>query len=261
MLLFFAIAAGLVAIYLLVQTVRPLVESGVVTAAEWQRVEDESLQLLERRDQLLAELQELEFEAALHKIDARDLEALRARYALEAVELDKRIDARREAYDGRIEAQVEQTLADAARKRAEAQGAGDRAANGAANGAANVEAPSKPPNEPPQSPPEAPGEPGPSLSKGEAAPAAEPPADPAPVAPGGTDDDAEDGPKAAIVLAPGQSPSGDCAQCGTALAPDARFCDGCGAKVMRACANCGTANRLGAKFCKACGERVDGEGA
>ncbi len=259
MLLFFAIAAGLVAIYLLVQTVRPLVESGVVTAAEWQRVEDESLQLLERRDQLLAELQELEFEAALHKIDARDLEALRTRYALEAVELDKQIDARREVYDGRIDAQVEQTLADAARKRADRDGGG---AEGASTDAADAS----------QAAPEARAKPAASLSKGEAAAetgSAAAGAQAAPAKPAASPDEgaesgalgAADEPGAAIVLGPGEVPTGDCAQCGTALAADARFCDGCGAKVMRACAHCGSANRLGAKFCKACGERVDGEGA
>ncbi|MCB9542338.1 MAG: hypothetical protein H6703_07825, partial [Myxococcales bacterium] len=125
MLLLLAIAAGLVALYLLAQTVRPLFESGVVTAEEWQRVEDESLTLLQRRDQLLEELRDLEFEAALNKVDARDLDAMRRKYELEAVELDKQLGEQVEQYDDRIAAQVEQTLADAAARRAARAAGGD----------------------------------------------------------------------------------------------------------------------------------------
>lgn len=250
MLLFFAIAAGLVAFYLLVQTVRPLVESGVVTAAEWQRVEDESLQLLERRDQLLAELQELEFEAALHKIDARDLEALRTRYALEAVELDKRLDARRQAYDGRIEAQVEQTLTDAAQRRAAAEG-----------GEPSKGAPKAPEDAPPAAP-EAIRAPEGAPAEGRAAADAEPAPAKVPAALAATSADGEDG-GAARILAPGEAWDGPapCGGCGNSMAPDSAFCDGCGSPVLRACAGCGAANRLQARFCKSCGDRVAGEGA
>ena len=80
-----ALGAGLFGIYLLVRTVQPLVESGVVTAEEWQRVEDEASTLLNRRDRLIAELRDLEFEAALNKIDASEMDALRVRYEAEAL--------------------------------------------------------------------------------------------------------------------------------------------------------------------------------
>lgn len=116
MLLLLALAVGVVAIYLVVQAVRPLVEKGVVTSEDWSRVEDESADLLNRRDRLVAELRELEFEASMHKIDARDLEALRARYEAEAVEVVRRLDERAEAYETRIDADVNHTL-DAARAR------------------------------------------------------------------------------------------------------------------------------------------------
>lgn len=262
MLLFFAIAAGLVALYLLAQTVRPLLESGVVTAAEWQRVEDESLQLLERRDQLLAELQELEFEAALHKIDARDLEALRTRYALEAVELDKRIDARREQYDGRIEAQVEETLADAAaRRRSKAQASAP--STDAAGGARVTREESTVRAEPaaPEPPAAEPAAPEPASAKAAPAAGRDVPADG-----GGPVDDAgghgdADGPRAALILAPGEAwdDPAHCARCDNRMAPGSAFCDGCGAPVMRACASCGAANRMQARFCKSCGNPVSGE--
>jgi hypothetical protein len=107
MTLFLAMGAGLVALYLIVQAVRPLLERGVVTAEDWARVEDESAALLTRRDRLIAELREIEFEAAMHKIDARDLEALRARYEAEALEVVRQLDERAQGYAERIEAEVD----------------------------------------------------------------------------------------------------------------------------------------------------------
>ncbi|MCA9557274.1 MAG: hypothetical protein KC583_01810, partial [Myxococcales bacterium] len=117
MLLFLAIAAGLASAYLLVQALRPLLESSVVTAADWQRVEDESADLLARRDRLVEELRDLEFEAALNKVNAQDLAELRARYEAEAVALVRTLDERASDFDGRIEAEVSARLekAEAAR--------------------------------------------------------------------------------------------------------------------------------------------------
>lgn len=226
MLLLLAIATGLVALYLLAQTVRPLVEGGVVTAEEWQRVEDESLALLQRRDQLLAELRDIEFEAALNKIDARDLEAMRRRYELEAIELDKQLDEQVGQYDDRIEAQVEETLA-AAQARRDAKAGGASAPDEAPAAAAPAAAP--PAGDAPVE-----------LAK---APAAAPAPEPAPAAT--------------------QAPGADCRACGTALDPDAAFCDGCGAPVAtdHACAACGTENRPGARFCKGCGASLAEEAA
>ncbi len=118
MMLLLALAVGVLAIYLVVQAIRPLVETSVVTSDDWARVEDESAALLHRRDRLVAELRELEFEAAMHKIDARDLEALRARYEAEAVEVVRRLDERAEAYETRIDADVKQTIGAARARKA-----------------------------------------------------------------------------------------------------------------------------------------------
>lgn len=106
MLLFLAIVGGLLSIWLVVLAVKPLVERDVITAEEWQRVEDESMELLNRRDRLLEELRDLEFEAALNKIDPRDLAELKARYEAEAVSVVRELDERVEAYEDRIEADV-----------------------------------------------------------------------------------------------------------------------------------------------------------
>lgn len=254
MLLFLAIAAGLFALYLLIQSIRPLVETGVVTAAEWQRVEDESLILLERRDQLLAELQELEFEAALDKIDARDLAALRKQYEVEAIALDKQLEDRREQYGGRIEAQVEQTLADAAARRATRTGEAAPAEPAAASPAASASddaagskstTGSKGAAETPAAAPSAPAEPDPAPAKVAVAASAEPAA-------------AAD---LALLLGPDEefTKPADCGVCGNTMDPGSAFCDGCGAKVMRACGSCGAPNRPGARFCKSCGSAVRGE--
>lgn len=110
MLTFIAIAVGAVALWVLISALRPLVERGVVTAADWERVEDEALTLLDQRDRLVAELRELEFEAALDKIGRQDLDELRRRYETEAVALDKRLEEQVGAYGARIDADVEARL-------------------------------------------------------------------------------------------------------------------------------------------------------
>ncbi len=110
MLTFIAIAVGAVALWILLGALRPLLERGVVTASDWERVEDEALNLLDRRDRLVAELRELEFEAALDKIGRKDLAELRTRYELEAVALDRRLEQQMGAYNARIDADVEARL-------------------------------------------------------------------------------------------------------------------------------------------------------
>ena len=110
MLTFIAIAVGAVALWMLFSAVRPLVERGVVTASDWERVENEALNLLDRRDRLVAELRELEFEAALDKIGRKDLDELRTRYELEAVALDRKLDQHMDTYSARIDAAVEARL-------------------------------------------------------------------------------------------------------------------------------------------------------
>jgi hypothetical protein len=106
MLLFVAILAGIYSAYLLVQTVRPLTERSLMTAAEWQRVEDESIELLHRRDRLIEELRDLEFEAALDKIGGQDLKNIRARFEREALNIDRALEERVDTYRDRIEAAV-----------------------------------------------------------------------------------------------------------------------------------------------------------
>ena len=85
MILFFAIVAGLFALYLFLITGQPLFERGQVTSEEWDRIEDESTELLQRRNRLIEELRDLEFEASLNKIEGADLERLRRRYEKEAL--------------------------------------------------------------------------------------------------------------------------------------------------------------------------------
>ncbi|MCB9538400.1 MAG: zinc ribbon domain-containing protein [Myxococcales bacterium] len=221
MLLFLAIAAGLASAYLLVQALRPLLESSVVTAADWQRVEDESADLLARRDRLVEELRDLEFEAALNKVNAQDLAELRARYEAEAVALVRTLDERASDFDGRIEAEVSARLEKAEAARA-AKAAGDAARRGGA-------------------PPEPAGGAAP-----EAAPAP-PPAEPAAA------------PAVALEKAPAPAEGPRCAACGAGVAPDDAFCDACGApqQPQPACPSCGEENRPGARFCRKCGAGLE----
>ena len=44
-----------------------------------------------------------------------------------------------------------------------------------------------------------------------------------------------------------------CSTCGTENPVDAKFCNGCGASLVRLCAACGTSNSPGARFCSECG--------
>ena len=51
-----------------------------------------------------------------------------------------------------------------------------------------------------------------------------------------------------------------CSACGTAIAPDANFCPGCGAKQVKSekfCPACGKACQPESKFCAGCGQKLD----
>ena len=49
-----------------------------------------------------------------------------------------------------------------------------------------------------------------------------------------------------------------CPECKAKLKPDAKFCTGCGAKIVpKICAECKMPLKLGAKFCAGCGRKVD----
>ena len=113
---------GLVSMYAFYLTLRPLVEEGQISAEEWERIEDESIALINRRDRLIDELKDLEFEAEMNKLGARDLSALRSRYEAEALAVIAQLDDRASAYQSQIDEAVQETLAEArARKQARAE--------------------------------------------------------------------------------------------------------------------------------------------
>ena len=85
---------------------RPLGEKGAVSAEDWAQLEDDSTKLLSRRDRLIEELRDIEFEAALNKVDPRDLEALRNRYENEAVILMGALEDEVDQYQARIEEDI-----------------------------------------------------------------------------------------------------------------------------------------------------------
>jgi class 3 adenylate cyclase/tetratricopeptide (TPR) repeat protein len=54
----------------------------------------------------------------------------------------------------------------------------------------------------------------------------------------------------------------NCPSCGSANAPEAKFCSECGSPLARVCPSCGSTNAAGAKFCSECGSSLaDGAGA
>ena len=119
MILFFAIIAGLFVTYLSLITVKPLFERGQVTSEEWDRIEDESTELLARRNRLIEELRDLEFEASLNKIEGADLERLRRRYENEALSLMTLLEDDVRDFDARIDADLNRALEAARRRKAE----------------------------------------------------------------------------------------------------------------------------------------------
>jgi hypothetical protein len=102
MFLLLAILVSLLALYLLHLALKPLLDREVVTAAEWDRLEDDSVELIARRDRLVDELRDLESEAALSKLDPDDLLHLRGRFEREALEVVSRLDDRARDYTARI---------------------------------------------------------------------------------------------------------------------------------------------------------------
>ena len=82
-----AVVAGVVSIYMIYLMLRPLFEEGEISADEWNQLEDDSMALLRQRDRVIAELKEIEFEAAMNKLDDRDLTQLRGQYEREALRL------------------------------------------------------------------------------------------------------------------------------------------------------------------------------
>jgi hypothetical protein len=241
MILFLAIAIGLVSLWLIVQAIRPLVERTVVTAQDWERMEDESIELLNRRDRLVAELRDLEFEAALDKISARDMRDLRVRYEAEALDLSRRLDEGAAHYSDRIAGEVDRAGRAGAASRA-ARMSVDSAAGRAAGEAVAVEVDGEP-----------------AAARGGEAQARE--AQPVALTrPDGVI--RPDAPASPSAMAPGPSlPDGQlaCVRCASAIPADAAFCDHCGAPQARPCPECGTSNRATARFCKGCGHALRAE--
>jgi len=63
-----------------------------------------------------------------------------------------------------------------------------------------------------------------------------------------------------INISPNAAPlpsASKCYYCASPVAPEARFCPGCGKSLAPPkCGKCGTANTLGNKFCSQCGEKI-----
>jgi hypothetical protein len=282
-LIYVAIAAGLIATYMLAVTLRPLVDKAVVTADDWQRLEDDSMNILLRRDRIIDELRDLEFEAALDKVDQRDLDVLRRRYEGEALRLMGEIEEHVGAYDERISADVQEAI-ERARHRRAARVAKKAVAKVAASAAPKPDVAGVEKGETTAAPEAEPAPASVSERAEEMSPAAEPSDDsggPA-VAPSDDiqgDDEAPASSDAAPVEGDEAPASGDaaaasdddavavsvrrdwirdlpCEQCGTVVSVGSAFCDGCGATVVRACESCGGRNRLAAGFCRTCGESL-----
>ena len=126
MLIFVAVAMALVSAYWLVLTIQPLAERRTFSAEDWARLEDDSLDLLARRDRLIEELRDIEFEASMGKIEDADLEVLRARYEDEALQLMGRLESEHEDFEERIAGDID-ALLERVRKRAEAVAESDPA--------------------------------------------------------------------------------------------------------------------------------------
>lgn len=113
-----AVVAGVATLHALYLTLRPLAERAKISTEEWARMEDEAAALMSRRDRLIDELKDLEFEAQMNKVGDGDLSALRGRYESEALAVIAELDARAKDYEGEISAAVEANLAERSARRA-----------------------------------------------------------------------------------------------------------------------------------------------
>ena len=116
-----AVIAGLFVIYALYLTLSPLLEEGEISSEEWSRIEDESIELLNRRDRVIEELKDLEFEAAMNKIDDADLSKLKRQYEREALRLIEALDERASTYQVGIQQEISATREAARARKAEAE--------------------------------------------------------------------------------------------------------------------------------------------
>lgn len=105
-----AVFAGVGILHFLYLTLRPLLEEGQISSDDWERIRDESIALLHRRDRVIAELKDLEFEAAMNKVDEHDLSLLRRKYESEALALIEQLDRQASDYQEQINAEVDAKL-------------------------------------------------------------------------------------------------------------------------------------------------------
>ena len=113
-----AVVAGVATLYAIYLTMRPLFEEAQISVEEWERMEDESIELINKRDRLIDELKDLEFEAEMNKLGERDLSALRQRYESEALAVIAELDERASVYQGQINEAIEAQLERARARRA-----------------------------------------------------------------------------------------------------------------------------------------------
>jgi hypothetical protein len=120
-ILFLAIIIAMLSVYLVFSAFQPLTEGEVMTAEEWERLEDETLNLLERRDRVFEEIRELEFESALNKVEPTEFARLRRRYEDQAIDIMNRLQVEFDTYGSRIEQDVLSLVEAAKRRREEAK--------------------------------------------------------------------------------------------------------------------------------------------
>ena len=223
MIITLAVVAGFIAFYFVLTSVQPLTEGSVITAEEWQRLEDETLLLLQRRDRVFAEIRELDFESALNKVDANDFVLLKRKYEDEAIEIMDQLQSAFDTYGERIESDMASVIAAARARRAGVETSSETRPDAAATSLPN------------------PGE----VERNEASSPREIPASSVAVEPG-------------VSAVPATT---RCVACAADLPPDSAFCDTCGARQISMCGHCGTENRVGASFCKSCGHAMEAEEA
>ena len=137
-----AVLFGIAALSLLLRSLSPLFDRAVMSAEDWGRLEDESLALLRRRDRLVEELQELEFEAQMNKLGRDDLSDLQRQYREEALALMRTLDQHQEGIEGALKQDLEERSLKREAVRGEQQGEQLNAHESEGEGQADKAAPS-----------------------------------------------------------------------------------------------------------------------
>lgn len=135
-----AVIAGVFVLYAIYLMLSPLLEEGEISSEEWSRMEDESLAILNRRDRVIAELKDLEFEAAMNKIDDADLSRLKHQYEREALRLIEALDQRASDYADDIQGEISATREAARARKASESNATDEVSEVVADEASAVAA-------------------------------------------------------------------------------------------------------------------------